>query len=217
MAFSAGGDGGRKAPEIPTQTARRPSLVSDCPTIAIYVFALVQRAVGIALSSAGTFEIALAVQAAALGLGVLAGTNGVEQLRQPQPQLIALVLGLDQLLAQGVAFGDHGGELLAVCCQVRACVRQEQIKPILPLFLQSSVKPKYSTSASNTISAAAKSISVRPAAWKPVYTRNQITKIYDQHRRGAYAGREAEWARQEADIIAAGREGRIQGPDYLTK
>ena len=30
-------------------------------------------------------------------------------------------------------------------------------------------------------------------------------------------GREAEWARQEADIIAASREGRIQGPAYITK
>ena len=33
----------------------------------------------------------------------------------------------------------------------------------------------------------------------------------------AYAGREAEWQRQEADIIAAGREGRIEAPAYITK
>jgi hypothetical protein len=45
---------------------------------------------------------------------------------------------------------------------------------------------------------------------KPFYTRAQIKQLYEQHRRGAYAGREAEWARQEAEIIAAGREGRIQ-------
>jgi hypothetical protein len=44
---------------------------------------------------------------------------------------------------------------------------------------------------------------------KPVYTRSQIARLYDQHRRGAYVGREAEWRRQEADIIAAGREGRV--------
>jgi hypothetical protein len=31
------------------------------------------------------------------------------------------------------------------------------------------------------------------------------------HRRGAYLGREAEWVRQDADVIAAGREGRILG------
>jgi hypothetical protein len=50
-----------------------------------------------------------------------------------------------------------------------------------------------------------------------VYTRGQIKQLYDAHRRGAYAGREAEWQRQEADIIAASREGRIAGPDYVTK
>ena len=37
---------------------------------------------------------------------------------------------------------------------------------------------------------------------KPVYARAQIA-----HRRGAYAGREAEWARQEADFYTAQREG----------
>lgn len=45
---------------------------------------------------------------------------------------------------------------------------------------------------------------------RPIYTRAQIRQIYEQHRRGAYVGREAEWARQDADIIAAGREGRIR-------
>lgn len=51
----------------------------------------------------------------------------------------------------------------------------------------------------------------------PVYTRSQIAQLFAQHRRGAYAGREAEWQRQEADIIAAGREGRVIGPDLITK
>jgi hypothetical protein len=36
--------------------------------------------------------------------------------------------------------------------------------------------------------------------------------LYEQHRKGAYSGRETEWARQERDIIAAGREGRILNP-----
>jgi hypothetical protein len=45
---------------------------------------------------------------------------------------------------------------------------------------------------------------------KPVYTRAQIAALYSAHRKGAYVGREAEWARQDADIIAAGREGRIR-------
>jgi hypothetical protein len=52
---------------------------------------------------------------------------------------------------------------------------------------------------------------------KPVYTRERIGELYEQHRKGAYAGREAEWARQEADIFAAQREGRVQGTPYLTK
>jgi hypothetical protein len=45
---------------------------------------------------------------------------------------------------------------------------------------------------------------------RPTYTRAQIKQLYEQHRRGAYVGREAEWARQDADIIAAGKEGRVQ-------
>jgi hypothetical protein len=49
------------------------------------------------------------------------------------------------------------------------------------------------------------------------YTRAQVAQLYDQHRRGAYRGREDEWRRQEADIIAAGREGRILGADFITK
>jgi hypothetical protein len=51
---------------------------------------------------------------------------------------------------------------------------------------------------------------------KPIYTRAQIQQLYEAHRKGAYAGREAEWARQEADIFDAQKEGRVQGV-YLTK
>jgi hypothetical protein len=51
---------------------------------------------------------------------------------------------------------------------------------------------------------------------KPTYTRAQIGALYEQHRKGAYRGREAEWARQEADIFAAQKEGRVQGV-FLTK
>jgi hypothetical protein len=45
---------------------------------------------------------------------------------------------------------------------------------------------------------------------KPIYSRAQIAALYSAHRKGAYVGREAEWARQDLDIIAAGREGRIR-------
>jgi hypothetical protein len=45
---------------------------------------------------------------------------------------------------------------------------------------------------------------------KPIYSRAQIASLYRAHQKGAYVGREAEWNRQDADIIAAGREGRIR-------
>jgi hypothetical protein len=50
-----------------------------------------------------------------------------------------------------------------------------------------------------------------------IYTRSEIAKLYDQHRRGAYRGREAAWQEQERDIIAASREGRVDMPAYVTK
>jgi hypothetical protein len=55
------------------------------------------------------------------------------------------------------------------------------------------------------------------AAGKPVYTRPQIASLYQAHQKGAYVGREAEWNRLERDIIAAGREGRVLNPDFVTK
>ena len=42
-----------------------------------------------------------------------------------------------------------------------------------------------------------------------VYSRPEFARLYAAHLAGAYAGREVDWARQEADIIAAGREGRV--------
>jgi hypothetical protein len=50
----------------------------------------------------------------------------------------------------------------------------------------------------------------RRSTGKPIYTRNQIRELYEQHRKGAWAGREAEWQRLEYELIAAGREGRVQ-------
>src|SRR5262249_7688186 len=44
------------------------------------------------------------------------------------------------------------------------------------------------------------------------YSRQEIAKLYDQHRRGAYRGREAEWQALERDIIAGGAQGRIANP-----
>ena len=48
------------------------------------------------------------------------------------------------------------------------------------------------------------------SADKPIFTRAQIAKFYDDSRRGLYAGREAEYRQTEADITAAQREGRIR-------
>ena len=44
-----------------------------------------------------------------------------------------------------------------------------------------------------------------------IYTRSQIAQLNEAHRRGAYAGREGEWAQQEYDICRASGEGRIVG------
>jgi hypothetical protein len=47
-------------------------------------------------------------------------------------------------------------------------------------------------------------------AEKPIYTRAQISKNYADRRRGLWAGRENDWAKLEADMIAAGNEGRVR-------
>jgi hypothetical protein len=55
----------------------------------------------------------------------------------------------------------------------------------------------------------------RVASSEPVYTHAQIRELYAQHRKGAFAGREAEWAQIENKIFAAQREERVRGV-YLT-
>jgi hypothetical protein len=49
-----------------------------------------------------------------------------------------------------------------------------------------------------------------------VYTRAEIAQLYEHHRKGAYAGRDAEWQRLEYDIIRAGAEGRVLNPVDVT-
>jgi hypothetical protein len=70
---------------------------------------------------------------------------------------------------------------------------------------------RYRGQSANASSHAPASSGRRSSSYKPTYTRQQITQLYEQHRKGAYAGREQEWQRLEHDIIAAGREGRILG------
>jgi hypothetical protein len=47
------------------------------------------------------------------------------------------------------------------------------------------------------------------------YSRAEIGRLYEQHRKGLLTG-EA-WARQEADIFSAQRDGRVVDHPYLTK
>ncbi len=47
-------------------------------------------------------------------------------------------------------------------------------------------------------------------AEKPIYSRAQISNNYALRRRGAFNGREADWNALEADMIAAGNEGRVR-------
>jgi hypothetical protein len=48
------------------------------------------------------------------------------------------------------------------------------------------------------------------AADKPVFTRAQISRFYSNEGRAAYAGREADRQRDEQEIYAAQREGRVR-------
>lgn len=58
---------------------------------------------------------------------------------------------------------------------------------------------------------AASSNRARSSGGKPIYTRSQVKELYARHHRGEFAGKEAEWARLEVDIIRAGAENRILG------
>jgi hypothetical protein len=51
----------------------------------------------------------------------------------------------------------------------------------------------------------------------PWLSRARILELYSEHRRGLWKGREAEWRAVEEAIVAAGREGRIQNPQPITK
>jgi hypothetical protein len=57
----------------------------------------------------------------------------------------------------------------------------------------------------------------RAAASAPVYTRDTIAKLYEAHRRGDFANRQAEWDRIEADIFDAQRTGRVAMHPWVSK
>jgi hypothetical protein len=95
---------------------------------------------------------------------------------------------------------------------LNAAVQRGDTTAVLAFF------KSYEREAGSTQQAPAASTRARSApSGKPVYTRAQIAACYEQRRRGLWAGREAEWQRLEADFCAASGEGRVQGPDYLTK
>jgi hypothetical protein len=51
----------------------------------------------------------------------------------------------------------------------------------------------------------------RPRPQGRIYSRDEVKRLYELHRKGKFIGREDEWARLEHEIIRAGREGRILG------
>jgi hypothetical protein len=51
----------------------------------------------------------------------------------------------------------------------------------------------------------------RPRPQGRIYSRDEVKRLYELHRKGKFIGREAEWNRLEWEIIRAGREGRILG------
>jgi hypothetical protein len=57
----------------------------------------------------------------------------------------------------------------------------------------------------------------RRSSGKNFYTHDDIKRLYEAHRKGAYTNLEDAWARQEANIFAAMREGRVEQKPYLTK
>jgi hypothetical protein len=50
---------------------------------------------------------------------------------------------------------------------------------------------------------------------RQIYDRALIGRLYEARRRGQF--NDADWARLEADIFAAQREGRVQDVPYITK
>jgi hypothetical protein len=52
----------------------------------------------------------------------------------------------------------------------------------------------------------------RRSSGRPVYSRDDIKRLYRQKQQGAWVGREAEFQKLEYEIIRAGAEGRILNP-----
>lgn len=100
-------------------------------------------------------------------------------------------------------FQDFVKEVQATGGQVPSTQRQEQPSaPRTPaLDLETLAAPGRARPAGGDTQAPAD---------KPSYTRQQIAANYADRRRGLYNGRETAWAQLDADMIAAGREGRIR-------
>jgi hypothetical protein len=96
-------------------------------------------------------------------------------------------------------------------------VRQELLNDAIASLSPHRVVAFFRTFQQSNRGAGQTSYQARSMPSGQIYTRPQIAKLYDQHRRGAYNGREAAWQEQERDILAAAREGRIAGSAYITK
>ena len=82
--------------------------------------------------------------------------------------------------------------------------------PLPPAVERTAAVPLETLAAPGRAKPATGADNTNPPADKPIITRAQISAFYDQVRRGAYAGRDADKARDEAIIFAAQREGRTR-------
>lgn len=124
--------------------------------------------------------------------------------RLRQDMLNEAVAGADAPKAIAL-FKDFLSEAYATGQQAPAA-HQEPQAPLVPrepaLALEALAAPGRARPASGD---------TQVPADKPIHTRADIAKFYDNKRRGLYAGRDAEVAAFEADLTAAQREGRIRG------
>ena len=82
--------------------------------------------------------------------------------------------------------------------------------PLPPAVERTAAVPLETLTAPGRAKPATGADNTNTPADKPIITRAQIAAFYDQVRKGAYAGRDADKARDEAIIFAAQREGRTR-------
>jgi hypothetical protein len=96
-------------------------------------------------------------------------------------------------------------------------VRQQLLNEAIAASNHQQVKAIFDRFRNRSTGTTSSRTSSRRSAGKSFYTHDDIKRLYEAHRRGAYANREDEWNRIEADIFAGMREGRVEQKPYLTK